>query len=284
MTWLSELFQWMMVVKVAVAVVMVVGLSALAEVVSPRLAGVLSGYPLGAAISLFFMGLEISPEFAAQSAVYTMTGLVATQMFAYGYYRVSTISLQLHKTRGMAGATVGGLAAYFLTTWLFRQVPLTRWWALSIAAASIFLFTMLFRKARNVRIQKRVPLTFTVLLFRSLIAGLFVVVITSTAKLVGPRWAGLFAAFPITMLPFVMIIHHTYQPEHVHAILKNVPRGLGSLLVYALAVSLFYPANGVFQGTLIAYGFATVYMVLLQGLVGVRGRIDYGGRVEDRSH
>jgi hypothetical protein len=172
----------------------------------------------------------------------------------------------------MICAALGGLAGFFLMSWMLRQVLFTRWPAVLFAAASIALFTALFRNVQNVRIQKRVPLTPTVLLFRSLIAGFFVVVITSTAKWVGPRWAGLFAAFPITMLPFVMIIHHTYQPEHAHAILKNIPRGLGSLLVYALSVTLFYPSQGVFLGTLIAYAFATVYMVLLQALAGVRGK------------
>jgi hypothetical protein len=270
MTWLSELFRWMMLVKVGVAVVMVVGLSVLAEVVSPRFAGVLSGYPLGAAISLFFMGLEISPDFAAQSATYTITGLIATQMFAYGYYRVSVRAKRLNKTEGMICAALGGLASFFAMTWMLRQVLFTRWPAVLFAAASIALFTAFFRNVQNVRIQRRVPFTVTVLLFRSVIAGLFVVVITSTAKLVGPRWAGLFAAFPITMLPFVMIIHHTYQPEHVHAILKNVPRGLGSLLVYALTVSLFYPTQGIFLGTLLAYGCATAYMLVLQGIVSVQ--------------
>jgi hypothetical protein len=270
MTWLSELFRWMMLVKVGVAVVMVVGLSVLAEVVSPRFAGVLSGYPLGAAISLFFMGLEISPDFAAQSATYTITGLIATQMFAYGYYRVSVQAKRLSKAEGMICAALGGLASFFAMTWMLRQVLFTRWAAVLFAAASIALFTIFFRNVQNVRIQKRVPLTFALLLFRSLIAGLFVVVITSTAKLVGPRWAGLFAAFPITMLPFVMIIHHTYQPEHVHAILKNVPQGLGSLLIYALAVSLFYPTQGIFLGTLLAYGCATAYMVVLQGIVSIQ--------------
>jgi hypothetical protein len=270
MAWLSELFQWMTLAKMAVAVVMVVGLSILAEVVSPRFAGVLSGYPLGAAISLFFMGIEISLEFAAQSATYTLTGLVATQMFAYGYCQVSVLARRLSKVESMICAALGGLAGFFLMSWFLRQVPFTRWPAVLFAASSIALFSALFRNVPNVRIQTRVPLTFTVLLFRSLIAGFFVVVITSTAKWVGPRWAGLFAAFPITMLPFVMIIHHTYQPEHARAILKNVPRGLGSLLVYALAVSLFYPSKGVLLGTLIAYGCATAYMVVLQGVLGFR--------------
>jgi hypothetical protein len=272
MTWMYELFQWMTLAKAAAAMVMVVGLSVLAEMVSPRLAGILSGYPLGAAISLFFMGLEIGPEFAARSATYTMTGLVATQMFAYGYYRVSVLIAGAHKVQGVVCAAFGGLAAFFLTTWLCHQVSFSRWWAVFLAALSIALFSVLFRNIRNERIQDRVPLTFTLLLLRSLIAALFVVVITAAAKALGPRWAGLFAAFPITMLPFVMIIHHTYEPEHVHAILRSVPHGIGCLLIYSLAVSRFYPTHGIVLGTLVAYGLATAYLLLIQGLSSVRAR------------
>ena len=33
------------------------------------------GYPAGAVLTLFFIGMDISPEFAADSAVYTMMGL-----------------------------------------------------------------------------------------------------------------------------------------------------------------------------------------------------------------
>ena len=57
-------------------------LSLVAERVSTSVAGVLSGYPLGAAI-VFFYGLEVSPELAAKSAIYAMPGLIGTQSFVY---------------------------------------------------------------------------------------------------------------------------------------------------------------------------------------------------------
>ena len=53
------------VAKLMSSVSIVVLLSWIAERVSPRVSGILSGYPLGAAIALFFYGVEISPEFAA---------------------------------------------------------------------------------------------------------------------------------------------------------------------------------------------------------------------------
>ena len=70
-------------VKFFVSVILVLTLSAVAEHISPRAAGLLAGYPAGAVITLFFIGLDISPEFASDSAVYLMMGLVATQAFVY---------------------------------------------------------------------------------------------------------------------------------------------------------------------------------------------------------
>ena len=259
----NELFQGITLIKCAVAILMVVALSVLAEVVSPRFAGILSGYPLGAAISLFFMGLEISPAFAAQSAVYTMIGLVATQVFAYCYYRASSV-YNLKKVPGILFASFVGVCGYFLAASVLRYLPLTLLMAILLPTFSIVLFTFLFKRIANVKIQKRVSISSRILVLRSFFAACSIVLITSTAKLVGPGWAGLFAAFPITMLPFVVIIHFTYDVAHVHVILKNVPKGLGSLIVYSLAVSIAYPIHGIYAGTAIAYGFATLYLILIQ--------------------
>ena len=69
-------FKGLTLIKIGVAVFMVVGLSLIAEKVSTRFAGLVSGFPLGAAISLFFIGYEIEPSFAARSALFTILGLI----------------------------------------------------------------------------------------------------------------------------------------------------------------------------------------------------------------
>lgn len=259
-----ELFQGITLIKILVAVFMVVVLSLVAEFVSPRFAGILSGYPLGAAISLFFMGFEISPDFAAHSAVYTLVGLIATQTFCYCYYLGSYFSRRVSKWLNISLAVAAGLAGYFLTAALLHC------WRIDLAAAvllpcvSIFLFMGLFRRIPNVKIQKRVRINFGILMLRALVAALFIVLITATAQMVGTRWAGLFAAFPVTLLPLTLLIHITYDVEHVDVILKNVPKGIGSLIVYALAVSQLYPHFGVAVGTLLAYLAATLYLGIIQ--------------------
>lgn len=265
---LNELPALLMVVKMGTAVLMVVLLSVLAEAVSPRFAGILSGYPLGAAISLFFMGFEIGPEFAAQSALYTMLGLVATLVFAHGYYRCSVLAGGLSKTSTILLASVVGVSGYFLAAWGLHLLRVSLTLSLLLPIVAIFLFVYLFRNIEDVKIEEKVRPTGRLLLFRALFAACAIILITSTARVVGPGWAGLFAAFPMTTLPLVVIIHYTYDASRVHAVLKSFPKGLGSLVVYTLAVFIFYPLYGIYLGTLTAYGFATLYLVLIQSFWG----------------
>jgi len=63
-----------------VTVLGVLSLSAVAEKVSPRLAGVLAGYPVGSAISLGFYGVEFGADFAGRCASHNLAGLVASPL------------------------------------------------------------------------------------------------------------------------------------------------------------------------------------------------------------
>lgn len=261
---MSETSPLLMLVKAFTAVGMVVMLSVLAEAVSTRWAGILSGYPLGAAISLFFMGYEISPQFAAQSALHTSVGLIATQAFAYSYYRTSLLDCPCGLVGRVVLASLGGLLAYGSAAWLLRRLEVTPALALLMPTLSILVFVHLFRRVENRKIENRSALSLKTLVLRGVFAAAAIVAITSTAHWVGPAWSGIFAAFPITLLTFVAIIHYTYASGHAHAILKNVPRGLGSLVVYSLAVSGFYPSLGIAKGTIVAYALATLYLLALE--------------------
>ncbi|MFZ2447522.1 MAG: hypothetical protein WAW37_14295 [Syntrophobacteraceae bacterium] len=261
---LRELLTLMTAVKMGTAIAMVVLLSVLAESAGPRFAGTLSGFPLGAAISLFFMGHDISPRFAAESALYTATGLIATQAFAYCYYRSSLMAMGLNKGLQVLSASFGGLLGYFLAALLLVRLRVNLVVAVLLPVFFILLSSYLFRGVETVRIEKKAGMSPRALIFRSVFAASSIVVITSVAGTIGPGWAGIFSAFPMTMLPFVALIHLTHDPEHAHAVLKHTPRGLGSLVVFALAVSLSYPTLGIYVGTAVSYGFAAVYLVAAQ--------------------
>jgi hypothetical protein len=252
------------ILKIIVTVSAVLGLSLVAERVGPKAAGLLSGYPMGAAIVLFFYGLEISPEFASESAIYTLVGLIATQSFMYFYYRASLYFRRLN----MLCSTVVSLSGFFLIAWLLHFVALDKLSALLTVTLSLFVFMRLFKRIENTTIAHRITLTYTIILARAILAASLILIVIGVAKLVGPTWAGLFSAFPATFLPLILIVQFTYDKEHVHTIIKNVPRGLGAVIIYALAVSFVYPTFGVYIGTVLAFIAATIYMAAYLFLSG----------------
>ncbi len=248
----------LLLLKLTVSVLVVLALSVIAERVTPRIAGIIAGYPAGVAINLFFFGYEINPAFAAESALYTAIGLLSTLSFIFFYY---VISLRIRRNVILISSLLS-FCGYLAVVWITRQVPANYPAALLIPVLSIFLFLVLFRRIRNSTIDDRIRMTFKVLSLRSLIAAGIILLVTSSAHLVGPEYAGLFAAFPSTLFPLMLIIHATYDVEHVHTIIKNYPIGLGSLVVYTIAVSLTYRQYGLLMGTLISFGAATVYLAV----------------------
>jgi uncharacterized membrane protein (GlpM family) len=253
----------LLLVKILTATLIVVTLSVVAEKASPRVSGLLAGYPLGAAIALFFYGLELGPRFAADAAVYTLPGLIATQSFVYAYYHLSLRMRRWSAHCSGLFSSLGAIATFLLVAHLFSYLPDLPFLVVVLAVLSMGLFIFLLRKLPDTTIGRPVRLGFNVLLLRALFSAGLIVAITAAAKVVGERWAGLLSGFPITLYPFILIIHLTYRPSHVHTIIKNFPRGMGALVLYSIGVYLLYPRMGIWLGTVAAFGVAALYLLAI---------------------
>lgn len=251
------MFELLLISKLIVSIAAVIGLSLIAEHLSPRIAGIMAGYPLGTAIALFFIGIEQGKGFAAQGAVYTLAGFSLAIVLFYVYHWVC---LRV-KTHTVLIASLISVCAFLILSALLRQLPLNLPIALAITVFCIFFFGRQFRHYVNTQVGKRVQLTRWVLLIRALAAAAIVILVTGLAAIIGAEGSGLLSAFPITAFPFVIIIHLTYGVDHVNTIIKNYPYGLGSLVVYVITVMFTYPQFGVGWGTLMAFGTATVYLL-----------------------
>jgi len=248
-------------VKLLTTVTLVLGLSWIAERVDTRLAGILSGMPLGSLLVLIFVGHDLGPEFAAESALYGIPALIGTLAFAGVYYLTS-------RTRHILGPLFGALAAlpcYLLIAYTLRHFDFSLASGMLLTGISIVIAARLFFHIPEERVMKRVRLTFWHLCFRAGMAAFFVIIITEIAETVGPRWAGLLMGFPITFLPFLLIIHITYSYRHAHTVIRNFPVGLGGLVSYLALVNL----------TAVPLGINLSIMIGLLGSLAYLGVISY---------
>ncbi len=256
----------LLVVKFIVVLVTVLALSLISETIGPKMAGFVSGLPTGTAIALFFFGFEHGPEFASQSAVSNMSGMLALQVFLFIYY----LSSAHFRRYTLLFSSILSIAGYVLAIMVLQWLQLSAIVATFAVAISIPLFIYLYKPIANNTIKKAAPLSFQAFLFRAIFAASILLPVTFFAPILGPGWAGLFSAFPSTLFPLILIIHSTYESKHVHTIIKNVPQGIFAVVIYGWGVFYFYPMLGVYVGTAAAYLLVLLYSLLYFLLVEKR--------------
>ncbi len=246
------------IIKLIISIGVVIGLSFIAENVSPKLAGILSGCPTGSAISLFFFGLEIGPEFAGESALFNIFGTSACLVFLYVYYQVS---LRVKRFVILQSSVIGIITFLISIYGLQFLSNMPTYLSVGFSIFIVLLFAHLFKRIDNIQVTKKSKPTLLQMAIRGGLAATIILGLTGIANSVGAKWAGLISAFPTTLFPLLLIIHYTYSKEHVHSIIKNVPTGTFSLILYALSVSFTYPKYGIGIGTIVSYSVVVTYLI-----------------------
>jgi hypothetical protein len=249
----------LIILKTVITIGLILCLAWIAEKASPRIAGILSGYPIGSALVLFFYGIQVGPGFAVATVPYNLLGHVSALVFVYFYFlgsRDSTLGSTIL-------ASFYALGGYLAAAWIMSSLTPTLLSGAAISFSSIALFSFLFRKIPNTTIDHPTHYTPAMLLFRLVFSTAIVLIITGFAQSVGVRWAGLLSAFPLVVYPLLALIHLNYGARRAHTVLKNFPRGLWTVLAYSLTISWAYGRFGVYLGTLVGYSVATAVLLIV---------------------
>jgi len=250
----------LLLAKIGITVAFVFILTWIAERVHPTIAGILSGFPLGIALTLYFFGFEQGPEFASNSAQATVAAFSAN-IASFYFYGLAIIK----KDANPFLASVAGISAFFIIALVLSVTPADQHilLGLAISVASIAAFQFLQRDFKGEVIANRAPLTIPTIFIRSGSAAATVVLITWLAHSIGVKWSGLLAGFAITAFPFLVLIHVTYGKGVAISIIQKYPLGIGSLIVYCLGIAQFYPAQGINLGTVYSLLYSIAYLLLL---------------------
>ena len=252
------------VLKILFSAGMVVAITLTAERVSTRLAGVMVGFPLGAGLTLFFLGLEQGPVFAAESALWSIQGILATLGFCW-CYRMTAVKLSsTSRMVSLSCSCFAGLAGYFITAAIVKLMPANA----MLRTCSVLLLLLppaiAFRKSAPEKIREKVTVTCSVLMVRAVFASLVILTVTGLAATVGPAWSGLLATFPTIILPSVMILHFNYGGKSVPSFFRDTPLAMPAIIVFSLSVHWTFPHVGLIGGTILSYGAALVYLAVYE--------------------
>lgn len=248
----------LLLAKIIATTATVLGLTAVAERAGTMLAGILAGVPLGLAIIFLFVGLQEGPEFVTSAAPFALGGLAATLVSNLAYWRFSCF-LERHR---LAAALTGSFSGFFVAALLISQISLQVWSGAVLVFAVAALSILALRSVESAATVARVRLTWPMVAVRAAFAVFVVLAVTHWAELLGTRWSGLLAGFPITLFPVLVIVHLQYSAEDAYAILKGFPYGVPSLVIFVVCADMLFVPLGVPLGFCLSLAASLFWQVL----------------------
>jgi hypothetical protein len=90
-----------------------------------------------------------------------------------------------------------------------------------------------------------------------------VLTVTSLAQVLGPKWSGLVAGFPVNSLPVMAILHFHYGRQTIKPLVKLWPAGAFGICLFNLVAWLTTERLGVAATIVLGYAVDVLYLLAL---------------------
>jgi len=253
----------LVIIKAISVIILVLSLTIIAEKVSTRVSGFLSGLPIGSLITLVFFAIEYGIDYVEQTALYNIHGLFAVLAFCYGYYLSTFHTGKFGVLFSLMISFIFYIIIAYILSFISPHIVLT-----PIVAFTLLLISAIyFSKKEDYKIAKTNKISLMDMLLRAILTVSIFLVITSFPQYLPLNLAGIFSSFPTILLPLLLIIHFKHNNLQARTIIKNTPFGLTSVVLYSFLVYLTYPTLGIFYGTLLSLILSIIFVLILTKLL-----------------
>lgn len=194
-----------------------------------KIGGILTGIPTTVFIGLTFIALTTGNTAAHQAALIipAMAGVPLVLVYSF---------MQLLKMRAEVALGLA-IGIWFATALLFVRVHIS-----SIAinvAIGITLLALAKVATQNYPHDLKAPASVLrrTYIARAIGAGSVIAGSVIIARLAGPIWGGVFAAFPATFVTTLFVLSNAQGPDFAKAVARQLPLANGSTLSFAIFLS-----------------------------------------------
>jgi hypothetical protein len=255
----------LLLAKIVVSAGLVVVVTALAERFGPRVGGIAASVPQLAVVSLIFFGLDQGLEFAAESAFWNIAGICATIPFVIGYVAGATFAYRSRVTSIAAGALTA-TALFALASVIIGGLTPPRLVVVPLAAALCAGTAWLFRRLPDTAPMRPVRVSPSLLAVRAGLASVSVILFTSLAHALGPKWSGVLTGYPVNTLPVIAVLHFHYGLDVARAALKVWPLGAFGICVFNLVAWMTVARLGLIASVPLGYIADFIYLLTLDAI------------------
>jgi hypothetical protein len=222
----------LLVFKLILTPVLIVAVSVVERHWGPKAGGLLAGLPLTSAPVSVFLAVEQGPDFGARAAVSTVLGVGSVGVFCLAYALAA-------KHYGWVVCTSIGILCFLIFTGIFRLVSLDVVSSILVTVAVLGVVLTRFPRVIAQPAIRQAPAWD--LPGRATAATVLVLLLTATARMLGPDLTGLLSPFPV----FANVLAAFSQAHQGPAVSTKLLRGI----------------------VLASFGFAGFFLVVSWGLV-----------------
>jgi len=255
----------LLLAKIVVSAGLVVAVTAVAERFGPRVGGLAASLPQLAVVSLVFFGLEQGLDFAAESAFWNIAGICATIPFVIGYLAGASLARRSRLASIAAGALTA-TALFAIASVLIGALAPSRLVVVSLAAALCAGTWWLFRRLPDTAPMRPVQVSPSMLAVRAGLASVSVILFTSVAHALGPKWSGVLTGYPVNTLPVIAVLHFHYGLDVARATMKIWPIGAFGICVFNLVAWLTVARLGLSASVPLGYLADFIYLLSLDAI------------------
>ncbi len=211
------------------------------------------------------MALEQGAQFAAVTAAGALAGALAWMSFALSYAWAATcMSWLLALFIGLSAYLVAGMVLV-LSAPPFALI-------VAMVVVAVLLAPFLFPRLT----QPSGPAASSSIEFfaRMVAGGVLTVAVTHLSPVLGPKFSGLFAVFPVMGIVLAAFSHRASGNIFTIRLLRSMVFGFYSLTAFCLTVTLVLHAIGIAAGFSLALGFSlAVHLAVLWFIRRTRHRV-----------
>lgn len=225
-----------------------------------KVSGWLVGLPLTSAPLIVFVALELGTTFAAPMATGILLGLISQAAFCMTY---AWLSFRVN----WVGSWLIGWVAFGASTFALEQISVPLPLAFLGVIGSLVVVLVLWPQSSGQEVSSQAPAW--ALVGRMGIAAGVILVLTSTASLLGPRLSGLLSPIPISATIFAVFAHKLQGGRPARQVLHGV-----TVSSFACAVFFLVVAEWIEQWGLVATlsGAALVALLTQGSMLWLLGR------------
>jgi hypothetical protein len=233
--------------KIAVAPLLVAGVSLAARWWGPTVGGLLMGLPWITGPVLLVLVLDRGVEFGVAASIGIELGVICISAFMLAYGLIAAVAPW---PLSLAGAVAAFFASALAVTepslqpWLMPGAIPPLWAATGLGLASLGAVLVLLPRPRGEVRRFAAPPWWDIPARMATAAGIVTAVLLG-ADALGPRLAGVLSTYPTIITVVGAFTHHRWGRDAVWRVLRGISASLLGFIAFFLVVGLTLPALGI---------------------------------------